>query len=365
MSVRLRLTLSYAGFLVLVGVGLIAVVLYALRFVPADTTGFVEEVIPNRSDLLEAVWPRIWQVLGALALVGLVGGWFLAGLMLRPLKRINSVARAVATGSPTERVRLDGPRDEFRELADTFDQMLDRLQRSFDEQRRFAANAAHELRTPMAITQSMLEVARVDPDGQDFERLITRLYETNRRGIEVIEALLALSAVEQGIVPGRSPVDLAEIAADVVREFRPLADAAGVEIITVLGEGDVDGTPTLVRQLTANLVVNAIRHNVPVEGWLRVTTVTTPDGCIDLAVENSGPVVAPGLVPRLTEPFVRGVGRVSGWGADGWKSSGGPAGSGLGLALVSRVSEVHGARLSITAMPTGGLTVVVRFPAIV
>lgn len=360
MSARLRLTLSYAGFLLVAGIALMGLVFYILRFVPDGNIDIGGPFMPNRGDLLDALWPRIWQVLVVLVVIGFGGGWFLAGRMLRPLERINGVARRVAAGSLDQRVRLDGPHDEFRELAETFDSMLDRLQGSFDEQRRFAANAAHELRTPYAIERSMLDVALADPAAQDMERLLRRLDETNRRGIEVVEALLALATIDAGHTIERSPVDVAETVDDVIRELRPLADEAGVTISSVLGEGDIDASPTLVRQLVANLILNGIRHNSAPNGWLEVRTETLFDGCVALTVSNSGPVVAPELLGTLTEPFIRGVGRVGSRSAGPGKA---PVGSGLGLALVARVADVHGAVLVLTARPAGGLDVTVRFPA--
>lgn len=361
MSARLRLTLSYAGFLVVAGAAQAALLVYVLRFVPAgnlvlDGGGFV----PDRDDLLQALLPRIGQVLAALAIVGLVGGWFLAGRMLWPLARINAVARSVAAGSLDDRVRLGGRDDEFRQLSDTFDQMLDRLQQSFDEQRRFAANAAHELRTPYAVTKSMLDVARADPAGQDVERLVRRLADTNRRGIEIVEALLALATLDHGLVPDRSPVDLTETVAEVVDDLRPLAADAGVAFTGVLGEGDIDGSPTLVRQLVSNLVANGIRHNVR-DGWVEVSTASLPDSSVELSVRNSGAVVDQRLLARLTEPFVRGAGRVAASRPGAATSA--HEGSGLGLALVARVAAVHGAALTIDAPAEGGLHVRVRFPA--
>lgn len=356
MSARLRLTLTYAGFLMVAALAFIALVFYILRFVPEGT--IVAEgspFVPDRQDLLDALWPRIWQVLSVLVIIGLVGGWLLAGRMLRPLQRINGIARSVAAGSLDQRVRLDGPRDEFRELADTFDFMLDRLQGAFNEQRRFAANAAHELRTPYAIERSMLDVALADPAGVDVDELVRRLDETNRRGIEVVEALLALAAMEDGRSFERSPVDIAETVDEVVRELRPLANSAGVSVTTTLGEGDIDGNATLVRQLIANLVLNGIRHNLDTGGWLRVQTVSTTSGFVELSVVNSGPVVQPGVLATLTEPFVRGAGRVTTTGRSGHE------GSGLGLALVSRVARAHDATLHLDAPASGGLVVSVRF----
>ena len=366
MSARLRLTLSYAGFLLVAGFALLVLLLYIIRFVPeGDLTvgsdGLVPgRFVPDRSDLLDALWPKAWLVIGVLAVVGVVGGWFLAGRMLRPLQRINGVARRVAAGSLDQRVRLGGSADEFRELADTFDSMLDRLQLSFGEQRRFAANAAHELRTPYAIERSMLDVALADPTGLDVTRLIRRLDETNRRGIEVVEALLALASLDDGRQIAREPVDVADTVADVVAELRPLADQVGVALRSVIGEGDIDGSPTLVRQLVANLVLNGIRHNVEAGGWVDIRTETAPDGSVEIAVVNSGPVVSPRLLGTLTEPFVRGAGRVT---ARAPGSRGSQEGSGLGLALVARVARVHDASLRLEAPGAGGLVVRVRFPA--
>jgi two-component system sensor histidine kinase VanS len=359
MSARLRLTLSYAGFLMVAGVGLIVLVFYILRFVP-EVNAYTPDgrYAPNRDDLLDALWPRTWQLLVALAVIGLGGGWVLAGRMLRPLQQINGVARRVAAGSFEDRVHLGGPNDEFRELANTFDSMLDRLQGAFDEQRRFAANAAHELRTPYSIERSMLDVALADPDGVDVAQLVRRLDETNRRGIEVVEALLALASLDEGRVLAHAPVDVAETVGAVVRDLTPLAETAHVSVRTALGEGDIDGSGTLVRQLVSNLLLNGIRHNSDDGGWVEVRTQTADDGSVELSVANSGPRVSPELLGRMTEPFVRGAGRV------GTRSGAGgtPEGSGLGLALVARVAEVHGATLRLAARETGGLAATVRFP---
>nr|WP_279591102.1 HAMP domain-containing sensor histidine kinase [Modestobacter marinus] len=285
----------------------------------------------------------------------------LAGHMLRPLQLIHAVAQQVAAGSLAHRAHLRGTRDEFRELADTFDTMLDRLQASFDEHRRFAANASHELRTPYAVERAMLDVALADPDGVDVGRLLRRLDETNRRGTETVEALLALTALDQGRLPVRTPVDLAELTAGVVSDLGALADEAGLTVSTELGEGDLDGVPALVRQLVTNLVLNGIRHNTGPGGRVHVTTGTTEAGTAELRVVNTGPVVAPHLVATLVEPFVRGVGRTSPGGSR--RGDPVPPGSGLGLAIVARVAEVHGADLQLSAPPDGGLSVRVVFPA--
>ena len=354
MSVRLRLTLSYAGLLVVAGAATAALLYYVLRFVPEGNIGGGGPFVPNRSDLIEALVPRAWQALLVLALVGLVGGWFLAGYFLRPLGRINAVAREVAAGSLDRRVALGGPRDEFRDLADTFDSMLERLQHSFDEQRRFAANASHELRTPHAIAQSILDVAAADPTGQDVADLVRRLDETNRRGIDIVEALIALATLDSPDQLVREPVDVAEVAAGVVHDLRPLAAAAGVTVHALLGEGDIDGRTVLVRQLINNLVLNGIRHNLQEGGVVEVRTSTADHGEVDVTVTNTGPVVPLDLVATMTEPFVRGSGRVA---------TAVPRGSGLGLAIVARIALVHGAELLLEPQPLGGLAASVRFPA--
>ena len=358
MSVRLRLTLSYAGFLLVAGAALVVLLFYILRFVPDEAINAPGGFVPNRSDLIEALLPRVWLVLLALAVVGLVGGWFLAGRILRPLDRINAVAREVVSGSLDRRVELGGPPDEFRLLADTFDSMLERLQHSFDEQRRFAANASHELRTPHAITRSILDVALADPAGQDVTELVRRLDETNRRGIDIVEALLALAALDSPEQLVLEPVDMAEVVSGVVTELRPVAASAGVTLHAELGEGSFDGRTVLIRQLVSNLVLNGIRHNSG-GGRVDVSTTTTADGSVDVTIVNTGPTVPPELLATMTEPFVRGAGRVAGSGS----FAAAPRGAGLGLAIVARIAHVHGAELVLEPRSGGGLRATVRFPA--
>jgi two-component system sensor histidine kinase VanS len=301
----------------------------------------------------------MWQVGIVLLVIGLGGGWLLSGRMLRPLHQMNAVAQRVAAGSLDHRVRMRGPADEFQHLADTFDSMLDRLQQAFDEQRRFTANASHELRTPYAITRSMIDVARADPAGVDVPELLHRLDETNRRGAETVAALLTLASLDHSGDLADEAIDIVDVVGEVIDEVRPLADERAVKITTELGEGDIDGRTALVRQLVANLVINGIRHNVPGGGVVRVSTASTDSGEVDLEVTNTGLIVPPEIVGTLTEPFVRGAGRVVTAGAE---RSGGE-GSGLGLALVARIAEVHHARLTLQAQPEGGLRVRVRFPA--
>jgi two-component system sensor histidine kinase VanS len=351
LSVRLKLTLSYAGFLMVAGTLLLAVVaFFLLRYVPDGAIQAVGGFIPNRSDLLEAFAPRAAAALAFLLVFGLVGGWLLAGRMLAPLARISQATRRAAAGSLSHRIELEGRGDEFRELADSFDDMLARLEAHVVEQRRFAANASHELRTPLAITQTLVEVARNDPE-HDTGELLERLHAVNARAIELTEALLVLSRADQRSF-AREVVDLSLIAEEATETLLPLAEKHGVSIRT---SGDVTptvGSPALLLQMATNLVHNAIVHNLPVDGTVHVSTARRPDG-VALTVENTGERLSPQLVATLTEPFQRGTQRI--------RSD--QAGVGLGLAIVSRISQAHDGLLTISPRPEGGLRVDARLPA--
>jgi two-component system sensor histidine kinase VanS len=268
LSVRLKLTLSYAGFLMLAGALLLAAVwVFLLRGVPGGVAGLV----PNLSDLLRAFDPRNFgprvfgpaaaAVLAFLLVFGLVGGWLLAGRMLAPLARIIDATRMAATGSLSHRIQLEGRKDEFRELADTFDAMLARLEAHVADQRRFAANASHELRTPLAITQSLLDVARNDPN-RDTGELDERLRAVNTRAIDLTEALLLLSRADQRSFT-RKHVDLSLIAEEATETLLPLAEKRGLTIETSADMTPTIGSHALLLQLSTNLVHNAIVHNLP------------------------------------------------------------------------------------------------------
>jgi two-component system sensor histidine kinase VanS len=352
LSVRLKLTLSYAGFLMLAGVLLLAVVwVFLLRYVPDPEVlrgppGFG----PTRSDLLDAFAPKAAIALGFLLVFGLVGGWLLAGRMLAPLTRITDATRTAATGSLSHRIRLEGREDEFRELADAFDAMLARLEAHVAEQRRFAANASHELRTPLAVTQTLLDVARNDPNG-DTGELVDRLHAVNARAIDLTEALLVLSRADQRSFT-REPVDLSLLVEEATETLLPLAEKRGVTIDT---SGDVTpaiGSQALLLQMTTNLVHNAIVHNLPEEGSVRVTTSVHPRSVV-LTVENTGEKLTPLFASTLVEPFQRGTERIR---TD-------HAGVGLGLAIVKGITQAHDGTLTFTPRPSGGLRVTVQLPA--
>jgi two-component system, OmpR family, sensor histidine kinase VanS len=341
-SVRLKLALSYAGFLVAAGIALAIVLLLVLRYIPDENIVLLSDGrwVPNRGDLLQVFWRWVPVALIGLAVVGVAGGWLLAGRMLAPLARVHAAAVAVESGSLDHRIRMSGPRDEMRELADAFDAMVARLERTFDEQQRFAANASHELRTPHAVIRTMLEVAQADPDGTDTTELLRRLTATNERAIASTESLLALARVEREPLV-RSSVDLAALTAAC------LADVRGVEITTRLDAVTVSANPTLTEQLIGNLVRNAVMHNVP-GGHIDVVTETAAGGGGRLTIENSGPVLDAAVVATLTEPFLRAQRH-------------GP-GSGLGLAIVASIVRVHDGDLTITRRVEGGLRVSVTLP---
>jgi two-component system sensor histidine kinase VanS len=354
LSVRLKLTLSYAGFLMLAGALLLAAVwVFLLRYVPDRALLFnptpTPGVFPIRSNLLHVFAPRAAVVLALLLVFGLLGGWLLAGRMLAPLARITDATRTATTGSLSHRIQLEGRNDEFRELADTFDTMLARLEAHVAEQQRFAANASHELRTPLAITQTLLDVARRDPN-RDTDELIDRLHAVNTRAIDLTEALLLLSSTDNQSF-SREHVDLSLIAEEATETLLPLAEKRGLTMET---SGDMTptlGSHALLLQLTTNLVHNAIVHNLPEQGTVWVTTSVDPKSVV-LTVENTGETLPPQLVATLAEPFRRGTERI--------RTE--HAGVGLGLAIVKSITQAHAGTLTLTPRAAGGLCVTVQLP---
>ena len=360
LSVRLRLTLSYAGFLMLTGFLMLAAAWFAgqpgrsfdlLQYVPDDVIGTLGGLVPgNRAFLLRAYAPAAAIVLAFLLVFGLFGGWILAGRMLAPLIRITDATRLATNGSLTHRIQLPGRKDEFRELADAFDTMLERIEAHVGEQRRFAANASHELRTPLTITQTLLDVARNDPN-RDTGELVDRLHVINTRAIDLTEALLLLSRADQRSFT-RERVDLSLIAEEATETLLPLAETRGLSIETSGEVTHTVGSHALLLQMTTNLVHNAIVHNLPERGAVWVTTSVRPEAAV-LTVENTGETLAPELVSTLVEPFRRGTERIR---TD-------HAGVGLGLAIVKSITQAHHGTLTLTPRPAGGLRVTVQLPA--
>ena len=358
---RLRLTLVYGGLFLLAGLILLGVTAVLVsRELPSDL--MVRAKIPSpgvggdttviqrfTEDAREStVYTLLTQ--GGLALVivaaaAIALGWLIAGLLLQPLNRITDTARRIADapaadGRLRERIALDGPDDEIKRLADTFDLMLTRLDHAFDGQRRFIANASHELRTPLTLNRTLLEVAltpeRVPPE---MRQLGDTLLAINDRHGRLIDGLLMLAKSEREPA-AHSYVDLADIADHV-------ADTAD----TKLAEAPVLGDPVLLERMVQNLIENGLRHNVP-GGWVCVVTGTHgPHAFVE--VGNSGPVVPPYEVEGLFEPFRRlGTERLA------------SPGAGLGLSIVRAVARAHGGEARAMARPDGGLVVTVTLPRV-
>ncbi len=384
MPIRARLAVSYASMVTGSVAVFIGIVYLFMRYVPmfriAETVGAQQPDAPlnptgptsptnpagptlpseptsalhvQANDFLETFLVVSGVALVVLAVLGAVVGWVVAGRIVRPLAAINVAATRAATGNLDHRVGLDGPRDEVRDLADTFDRMLGSLERSFATHRRFAANASHELRTPLATTQTMIDVALADPDTDtaEFRALAGRVREMNTSSIGTVNALLDLCDVESG-VRVHEPVDLAELSRAVVREHAAEASSAGVELREPKGAAVALGDPVLIRQALSNLVRNAVRHNHR-EGHVEVRQ-SVVAGAARLTVVNTGPIVAPESVDSLVEPFARGVGR-------GRRRRSG-SGHGLGLAIVSAVAAAHDGELLLSPRRDGGLTVHLDLP---
>ena len=347
LSVRMKLTLSYAGFLMLAGAVLLAVGYVSLS---RGVHPGVIFMVRTHADLVRDFAPIAVAVMGFLLLFGLVGGWLLAGRMLAPMTPITDATRLAASGSLAHRIHLHGRRDEFRELADAFDTMLARLEAHVAEQQRFAANASHELRTPLAITQTLLDVARSDP-SRDPRELVDRLYDVNARAIDLTEALLLLSRADQRSFV-REEVDLSLVAEEATETLLPLAEKRQLTIETSGDATPAVGSHALLLQLSTNLVHNAIVHNLPERGNVWVTTTARPETAV-LTVENTGEHLSRHSVATLAEPFLRGSRRAR---TD-------HAGVGLGLAIVRSIADAHDGTLTLDPRDEGGLRVTVQLPA--
>lgn len=354
LTIRAHLTLVYAITFAL-AVTVLTVGLYLLTsslLTPAEPptpgTGEPPQIVPAQSP---NPWPGVVMltllVLAAGVIVAAVIGWVVAGRMLSPIRRITATAREIAARDLRARVALAGPHDEIRELADTFDGMLAQLQRTFDAQRRFAANASHELLTPLTTARAILEVAAANPAKCDVRRLTEQLLAVNRQSEQLVDALLALARAEHGVVRS-SRVDLALIVERALHDVGDEAWERDVAIDVVTEPAPVDGDPALLELLTVNLLRNAFRHNRP-GGHVRLRVTRDGDGPV-LAVANTGPQVPAELIDELFEPFVRAEPRTR-------------AGHGLGMAIIHAVAEAHRGLIVAEANPGGGLTVTIRFPA--
>jgi two-component system, OmpR family, sensor histidine kinase VanS len=378
-TVRLRLTLLYSGLFLLSGVALLVTTYLLFRsktgvdlIVPTGTAhrstgpGALNDVLPNPAvadhvrqmfdGAVERNSHRLHQgliqsgiALAIMTVVSIALGWLVAGRVLRPLRTMTATTRQISEHNLNERLALSGPRDELKDLADTVDGLLARLEAHVAEQQRFAANASHELRTPLALTQTLLDVARKDPNRVNGE-LVDRLHEVNTRAIDLTEALLLLSRADQRSF-AQEHIDLSLIADEATETLLPLAERRGVGLETSGEETHTIGSHALLLQLTTNLVHNAIVHNLPEKGAVWVTTSTHPETVV-LNVENTGDKFTPGLVATLLEPFQRGTERIH---TD-------HEGVGLGLAIVRSITRAHDGTLTLTPRDAGGLRVSVQLP---
>lgn len=378
-TIRLRLTALYAGAFFLAGTILVALMYFSVQNSmsnrPAAAQAVVQRFLDERGvrtrPAVEAVFTAVRaeaerqrrdtlraMLIGSLVSLGAIGvaaggfGYLMAGRALAPLQDVTETARRVAERSLHERIALQGPRDEIKELADTFDAMLERLDRAFDGQRRFVANASHELRTPLAINRTLIEVALEDPDVcEQTRRLGQTLLSVNARHERLIDGLLVLASSDQRLQE-RSRIDLAAVADRAVAMTGPDADRAQVALHPDLHPAHVLGDPTLLERLVMNLIDNAVRYNVADQGWVRVCV--APRGpTATLVVENSGPVVT--VTDGLFEPFRR-------LGAAERLADASGRGAGLGLSIVRSVAVAHGGQADAAARPDGGLTVSVTLP---
>jgi signal transduction histidine kinase len=385
LGIRVRLTLLYGGLVLLAGAVVLAAVLTLLDRVIATQPIVLDDVYHDglvaagasgdeglmkeakggvlaaadavREDLRRrTLLPLIGPSLTALGVVGVAGfgaAWLVTGRALRPVRVVTGMARRVAADSLDGRIGLGGPHDELRDLADTFDAMLARLQGVFAAQRAFVGNASHELRTPVAISRTLLEVAARDPQvSPEVVSLAASLLEVNARQARIIEGLLTLARSANAITRPVH-VDLDEVVTSVVGRNRAAARGRGVTLAAPTpGHRVVSGDRELLERLAENLVQNAIAYNEPTGG--RAAVELFDDGAaVRLRVRNSGPHMSPDVVPTLFEPFRRAAGRVNSVG-----------GTGLGLSIVATIAQAHGGEVTVTANPDGGLTVEVTLPAV-
>jgi signal transduction histidine kinase len=304
----------------------------------------------NNSDLHQLL---IWSVfaLAIMAVTSIAVGWLLAGRVLRPLQVITAAARELSASNLHERLALKGPNDELRELGDTFDELLARLEASFESQRQFVANASHELRTPLTLERAILEVTLADPaaSSASLRAACERVLEIGEQQERMIDALLTLARSERGL-ERRAPVSLQALARAVLLDRREELARRGLRLESKLEDAPTTGEERLIERLVANLIDNAIRHNTA-GGWVEVTTAVDAGQAV-LSVANSGVAIPADEVKRLVRPFHR-LGR---------DRTGHGDGHGLGLSIVDAIATAHGATLTFQAQLDGGLRVVVRFP---
>ncbi|CAM5534235.1 MULTISPECIES: sensor histidine kinase [Streptomyces] len=387
-TIRIRLTLLYGGMFLIAGILLLSIIyllaaqaistgnqplfkivsgsaikvasdncpaVTAINSGPVPLSDFNEAIAhcvdQQRQAALDNLLSRSLLALLGLAVIAFAFGYAMAGRVLSPLGRITRTARQVAGSDLSRRIELDGPDDELKELADTFDDMLERLERAFTAQQRFVGNASHELRTPLAINRTLLEVHLSDPNApMELQQLGKTLLATNERSEQLVEGLLLLARSDNQIVE-RKPVDLAEVATQAVDQVHAEAEDKGVKIRGERKPAVVQGNGVLLERIALNLVQNAVRYNVPEDGWVEVDT-EIQHGQAVLTVTNTGPVVPAYEIDNLFEPFRRL--RTERTGSD--------KGVGLGLSIVRSVARAHGGHILAQPREGGGLVMRVTLP---
>ena len=372
-TLRIRLTMFYGGMFLIAGLVMVLVmylfVSQAFHYVTNITitvqgAGVNVTNVDHLNDMIAAseharsqsalhtLVLKSISALIALLILAVAFGYAMAGRVLQPIGRITRTARQVVSSDMRRRIELDGPDDELKELADTFDEMLERLDRSFESQRKFVANASHELRTPLAINRTLLEVQLSDPEASsDLQQLGKTLLATNERSEQLVEGLLLLARSDNELVE-RRPVDLAEVARQALEQTRGEAVERDVRLTSTLEPATVSGNGVLLERIALNLIQNAVRYNRPEDGWVDVE-VRHAEGAGELTVSNTGPVVPGYELEHIFEPFRRVKGK---------ERTRSDKGVGLGLSIVRSVVRAHGGTIEATARPEGGLVMRVRIP---
>lgn len=364
-SLRLQLTLAFSlvflvgGLAVLVGTMIMVRNATAYILDIAFTSPPQVDPTPDYGDwmtrliILESMQRNLATKLGLTVLVvwlsATVAGWFVAGRLLRPLRTITATAQRIAGRTLHRRIALDAPPGEVKMLADSFDRMLDRIDEAFAGQSRFIGNAAHELKTPLAVNRTLIEVAMKGPDVPPQMRILgDNLLAVNQRHERLIDALLTLARADQAGAE-RHGLDLAELAAAAIEAARPLAEEHGVRVEAELAPASAYGDPILLEQAIRNLVDNGVRYNHP-GGSVRVQTRATAQR-VEVVVTNTGPAIPPHRIPSLFEPFRRLHDRV-----------GSGEGSGLGMSIVRAVAQSHQGYATAAPRQGGGLVVRLSLP---
>ena len=372
-SVRLRLTALYSALFVLSSAGLLAITNSLVNVWSSQEQGHALSVSPARHGVRGCVAPACRPSASAglsraaemhmllagslialvvMAALSVVAGWLVAGRILRPLRQMTAAARQISEDDLNRRLAIGGPDDELKDLADTIDSLLARLQAAFDAQRQFVANASHELRTPLTLTRTLLQMALTDPRPTlaAFQATCEEVLAAGDHQEQLIEALLTLARSQRGL-DRREPLDLAAITSGVLQAREPDAAARGLAISASITTAPVLGDARLLERLAANLIDNALRYNIP-HGRLDIQ-VTAGEGHPRLTITNTGPVIPAGQAGRLLQPFQRlSASRTAG-----------DEGIGLGLSIVAAIAKAHHATLTITPVPHGGLDIEISFPA--